>query len=147
MFYHSLTMIRVRGEQIDGRSYFTFLCLDEQSQYNPSSSSNDYDYDGGGNGGDYLTMLMKAVPGTPGQDYPLLSSIPATSFSCQGRVFGGYYADPQAQCQVNIFMIHDTNKWLDLIVAIYKMLNNLGVPCVWETGREVLVSLSKWNHI
>jgi len=45
-------------------------------------------------------MLMNVIPGVPGQDYPILSSIPPTSFSCAGRVPGGYYADPAAECQV-----------------------------------------------
>ena len=49
---------------------------------------------------DYLKMLMNVLPGIPGQDYPLLSSIPQTSFSCEGRVYAGYYADPATDCQV-----------------------------------------------
>ena len=43
---------------------------------------------------------MNVIPGVPGQDYPILSSIPQTSFSCEGKVYGGYYADPAADCQV-----------------------------------------------
>ena len=55
---------------------------------------------GGVGGGDYLKMLMNVIPGIPGQDYPLYGEIPQTDFSCQGRVFGGFYADPASQCQV-----------------------------------------------
>ena len=55
---------------------------------------------GGGGGRDYLKMLMNVFPGIPGQDYPLYGEIPQTTFSCQGRVFGGFYADPATQCQV-----------------------------------------------
>ncbi len=38
-------------------------------------------------------------------DYPILSSVPESSFSCQisagiSAVHGGYYADPEADCQV-----------------------------------------------
>ena len=36
-----------------------------------------------------LKMLMSAVPGTPGQDYPIYSQVPDTDFDCNGRVFGG----------------------------------------------------------
>ena len=36
-----------------------------------------------------LKMLMSAVPGTPGQDYPIYSQVPETDFSCEGRIFGG----------------------------------------------------------
>ena len=46
-----------------------------------------------------ITMLAMAVPGTPGQDYPILAEVPETSFSCDGRVEGGYYADVESQCQ------------------------------------------------
>ena len=48
-------------------------------------------------------MLMNALPGVPGEDYPLLSDVPrsAQQFSCRGRVFGGYYADTSTRCQVH----------------------------------------------
>ncbi|XP_058804174.1 GATA zinc finger domain-containing protein 14-like [Phymastichus coffea] len=41
-----------------------------------------------------------SVPGVPGRDYPNLTSIPATSFSCAGKTAGGYYADVETRCQV-----------------------------------------------
>ncbi|XP_066581994.1 1-phosphatidylinositol 3-phosphate 5-kinase-like [Prorops nasuta] len=41
-----------------------------------------------------------AVPGTPGLDYPNLSYIPETSFSCADKTPGGYYADVETKCQV-----------------------------------------------
>merc|ERR1739844_125147 len=47
-----------------------------------------------------LAMLEKAVPGIPGEDYPIFSEVPESGFSCDGQVDGGYYADPEAQCQV-----------------------------------------------
>ena len=66
---------------------------------------------------DPLKMLMNAVPGVPGEDYPIYSEAPETAFSCDGQVdggewmihiaisfhddyFSGYYADEEAQCQV-----------------------------------------------
>ena len=55
-----------------------------------------------GEGGDNIAMLEKAVPGTPGQDYPIYAEVPETSFSCNGQVDGGYYADPDAECQVGL---------------------------------------------
>ena len=36
-----------------------------------------------------LKMLMNAVPGVPGEDYPILERVPRTDFSCQGKVAGG----------------------------------------------------------
>merc|ERR1719471_1094437 len=49
---------------------------------------------------DPLKMLMNAVPGVPGEDYPIYAETPETAFSCDGQVDGGYYADEEAQCQV-----------------------------------------------
>jgi hypothetical protein len=42
-----------------------------------------------------------SVPGLPGKDYPNLTSIPETSFSCEGKTPGGYYADVETRCQVS----------------------------------------------
>ena len=52
-----------------------------------------------GEGGDPLDWLRASVPGEPGTDYPVLAAAPATAFSCAGLVLGGYYADPEADCQ------------------------------------------------
>jgi hypothetical protein len=38
-----------------------------------------------------LAMLEKAVPGVPGQDYPIYASVPETPFTCDGQVEGGEY--------------------------------------------------------
>ena len=53
-------------------------------------------------GDDPLEWLRHSVPGEPGVDYPILSSIQETSFSCDSLVLGGYYADPEQQCQAEI---------------------------------------------
>ena len=50
----------------------------------------------GGNGG----SLEEAIPGIPGDDYPIFAEVPETSFLCDGQADGGYYADPEAECQV-----------------------------------------------
>ena len=42
---------------------------------------------------------VPGVPGVAGRDYPVLARVPPTLFSCRGQVAGGYYADPQTQCQ------------------------------------------------
>ena len=44
---------------------------------------------------DDLIMLMKAVPGVPGDDYPILSTdalnnlVKDSTFTCEGKKFGG----------------------------------------------------------
>ena len=45
-------------------------------------------------------MLEKAIPGVPGEDYPIYAEVPESGFTCDGQVDGGYYADPEAECQV-----------------------------------------------
>merc|ERR1712123_509331 len=55
---------------------------------------------GSGEEADPLKMLMNAVPGVPGEDYPIYSEAPETAFACDGQVDGGYYADSEAECQV-----------------------------------------------
>merc|ERR1712226_1141122 len=35
----------------------------------------------------------------PGEDYPIYAEVPESGFACDGQVDGGYYADPEAECQ------------------------------------------------
>ena len=37
--------------------------------------------------------------GIPGSDYPIFIEAPETSFLCDDKVDGGYYSDPEAECQ------------------------------------------------
>jgi len=48
---------------------------------------------------DAFNALGEAIPGEPGEDYPIYSEVPDTSFTCDGQVEGGYYSDPEAECQ------------------------------------------------
>ena len=48
---------------------------------------------------DDIRGLSESIPGVPGEDYPILSSPPDTSFSCLDKVNGGYYSDAEARCQ------------------------------------------------
>ena len=36
-----------------------------------------------------LDWLLESVPGTPGEDYPILAEVPETAFGCEGQVEGG----------------------------------------------------------
>lgn len=40
-------------------------------------------------GDDPLQWLRDSIPGEPGVDYPIFSAVEQTSFSCEGKVFGG----------------------------------------------------------
>ena len=44
-------------------------------------------------GDDNLAMLEKAVPGVPGEDYPIFAEVPESSFSCDGQVDGGIHRE------------------------------------------------------
>jgi len=63
----------------------------DQGQYLGSASDSGAD--------DNLAMLEKAIPGVPGEDYPIYAEVPESGFLCDGQVDGGYYADPEAECQ------------------------------------------------
>ena len=41
-----------------------------------------------------LAMLEKAVPGIPGEDYPINAEVPETPFCCEGQVDGGSFGFP-----------------------------------------------------
>ena len=44
--------------------------------------------------------FAEEIPGEAGLDYPTLTNVPDTPFSCLNRVNGGYYADVDTGCQV-----------------------------------------------
>jgi len=46
-----------------------------------------------------VAALEETIPGIPGEDYPIYAEVPESSFVCDGQVDGGYYADPEAECQ------------------------------------------------
>ena len=56
--------------------------------------------------------LEDTIPGIPGEDYPIYASVPETSFSCDGQVDGGYYGDPEAECQAFHICANDGNSGL-----------------------------------
>ena len=56
-----------------------------------------YSADAGAEGTD--GGLKVNIPGVPGEDYPIYANVPDTGFTCDGLVEGGYYADPNAECQ------------------------------------------------
>ena len=51
----------------------------------------------------------KTLQGIPKQDYPIYSVVPKTSFSCDNRMNGGYYGDPDAECQAFHICVNEGN--------------------------------------
>merc|ERR1712037_233625 len=66
----------------------------------------------GGAGAGGVGSLEDTIPGTPGEDYPIYAVPPETSFSCDGQVDGGYYGDPEAECQAFHICANDGNSGL-----------------------------------
>jgi len=87
----------------------------QQSQY--SGSSGNVGGFGKGSGGpssyaggnENEGSLEETIPGIPGEDYPIFSEVPETSFLCDGQVDGGYYGDPEAECQAFHICANDGN--------------------------------------
>ena len=63
----------------------------------------------GGAGGGGSGSLEETIPGVPGDDYPIFSEVPETSFLCDGQADGGYYADPESECQAFHICANDGN--------------------------------------
>merc|ERR1719474_496041 len=66
-------------------------------------------YDGASDASGAGGSLEETIPGIPGDDYPIFAEVPETSFLCDGQVDGGYYADPEAECQAFHICANDGN--------------------------------------
>ncbi|XP_068236081.1 uncharacterized protein [Palaemon carinicauda] len=73
-----------------------------------------YGGNGANGGGDPIANLANVIPGdgVPGQDYPILASVPDTGFVCQGRI-PGYYADTNQQAGCQVFHICQEDDRMD----------------------------------
>ncbi|XP_063586450.1 uncharacterized protein LOC134763844 [Penaeus indicus] len=70
--------------------------------------SNTYGTPNGGYGVDpEIAALAENIPGggVPGEDYPILASVPDTGFSCDAQAVAGYYADTAAEAGCQVFHI------------------------------------------
>ncbi|XP_014482134.1 PREDICTED: mucin-5AC isoform X2 [Dinoponera quadriceps] len=73
-------------------------------------------------------QVYQGVTGQPGVDYPALTSIPATSFSCRG-LRGGYYADLETNCQV--FHICDNGRKISFLCPNGTIFQQSQLICDW----------------
>ncbi|XP_060527021.1 uncharacterized protein LOC132702439 isoform X2 [Cylas formicarius] len=79
-----------------------------QKQRRPPIIHDEYDediyneagVDLGGPDGEGFDTPDGGTPGRPGVDYPALSTIPPTSFSCKTQRYKGFFGDPDTNCQV-----------------------------------------------
>ncbi|XP_043279657.1 probable serine/threonine-protein kinase DDB_G0282963 [Venturia canescens] len=68
------------------------------------------------------------VMGQPGVDFPALTTIPTTSFSCRG-LKGGYYADLETNCQV--FHICDNGRKISFLCPNGTIFQQSQLICDW----------------
>ena len=59
-----------------------------------------------------IGSLEETIPGISGEDFPIFFEITETSFRCDGQVDGGFYADPDAECQASHICSNDGNEAL-----------------------------------
>ena len=67
-------------------------------------------------------LFRVSVRGEPGVDYPIYgtSSFSLSSFSCDDRVTGVYYADPELRCQVCYFGLYaPISVWHQVPTGLY----------------------------
>merc|ERR1712183_923926 len=75
------------------------------SGYDGAGGAGGFSDEAGGNEG----SLEEAIPGIPGDDYPIFAEVPETAFLCDGQADGGYYADPESECQAFHICANDGN--------------------------------------
>merc|ERR1719339_848142 len=88
-----------RGRQEASGGYDAPAPVYGASDASPVYQAADAALSGYGAGDDALAALQGSIPGIPGEDYPIYAEVPETGFGCDGQVDGGYYADPEAECQ------------------------------------------------
>ncbi|OTF75983.1 hypothetical protein BLA29_008463, partial [Euroglyphus maynei] len=76
------------------------LNVNRFSNNNPRFIRQNFPIDSDDSDDDSMIQLGHTLPGVPGEDYPIFSSIPRTKFNCIDHKWPGYYADIDTHCQV-----------------------------------------------
>ena len=101
-----------------------------------------------GGGGDGGGSLEEAIPGVPGEDYPIFSEVPETSFACDGQADGGYYSDPEAECQAFHICANDGNGGrtkYSFICPNGTLFNQQYFICDWWFNVDCSLAESLWS--
>ncbi|XP_055344306.1 uncharacterized protein LOC129592318 [Paramacrobiotus metropolitanus] len=77
--------------------------------------------------GEIQEILARSVPGV---DYPTYTWIPNTKFSCNNVNQPGFYADPEARCQVIRRCDYNGNKW-NYLCPNATLFNQITLVCDW----------------
>ncbi|UYV60981.1 hypothetical protein LAZ67_1002978, partial [Cordylochernes scorpioides] len=81
------------------------------------------EYDGEATGG------AGSIPGSPQQDYPILSSVPRTDFSCRDKV-PGFYADMEHRCQL-YYLCGPQGTYQSFLCPNGTVFNQQSFVCEW----------------
>ncbi|XP_047470479.1 flocculation protein FLO11-like [Penaeus chinensis] len=72
---------------------------------------------------------VNSIPGRSGIDYPTFQTLPKTGFDCSSKQSGGYYADPEADCQV--FHVCWGRRRASFLCPIGTIFNQQVLVCDW----------------
>merc|ERR1711872_1111647 len=89
--------------------------------------------------GSVFSQYEGPIPGTPGDDYPVFSQLPATSFSCAGLVTG-YYADLESDCQMYHRCGTNGEKISSLLCPNGTLYNQQFFVCDWWFNVDCLIA-------
>ena len=84
----------------------------------------------------------------PGRDYPVLAAVPPTLFSCRGQVEGGYYADPQTDCQAFHVCVDQGKGRLDKVSFLCPngtLFQQEYFTCDWWFNVDCTTARSLWS--
>ncbi|XP_042877707.1 flocculation protein FLO11-like [Penaeus japonicus] len=70
-----------------------------------------------------------SIPGRSGIDYPTFQTLPKTGFDCASKQSGGYYADPEADCQV--FHVCWGRRKASFLCPVGTLFNQEVLVCDW----------------
>ena len=99
-----------------------------------------------------IEWLKNSIPGEPDVDYPILASTQQTAFSCDGLIFGGYYADPETRCQQYhvCLQVGFTRNLVSAIIAVplcaMKTCSNFSGSYWPNQPLSCILPLSQRNH-
>ncbi|TRY78919.1 hypothetical protein TCAL_13196 [Tigriopus californicus] len=105
------------------------------------------DHDHAHHSGNPLDWLRDSVPGEPGVDYPIFNEVQDTAFSCEDRVFGGYYADPGMGCQgYHVCLNHGNNaRKLSFLCPNGTIFQQSKLTCEWWFNVDCTEAQSSYN--
>ncbi|KAK4016535.1 hypothetical protein OUZ56_031492 [Daphnia magna] len=83
------------------------------------------------------------IPGIAGRDYPILSKVGASSFSCNGRREGGYYADVESSCQV--YHVCALDKRFSFLCPNGTLFDQRAFVCKWWFNVDCASSANYYN--